>query len=82
VSDPRELALPTDKMLAEVDDGVGWMIYNNPARHNAQSLEMVRVLAAAGASVEHREIASPYGHDSFLLPLPAYHEVVRDFLEA
>ena len=44
MSDPRELALPTDKMLAEVDDGVGWMIYNNPARHNAQSLEMVRAV--------------------------------------
>jgi len=26
------------------------------------------------------EIASPWGHDSFLLPVPAYHQLVRDFL--
>jgi len=38
------LTLPTDKMRGLVDAGVGWMIYNNPARHNAQSLEMVRAV--------------------------------------
>ncbi len=27
-------------MLARTEDGVGWMIFNNPARHNALSLEM------------------------------------------
>lgn len=35
-----EIELPTDKMLARVEDGIGWMTYNNPARHNAMSLEM------------------------------------------
>ena len=30
----------TDKMQAFIDDGVGWMIYNNPARRNAISHEM------------------------------------------
>lgn len=34
------LALPTEKMLARVEDGIGWMTYNNPARLNAMSLEM------------------------------------------
>jgi len=34
----------TDKMLAHVENGVGWMIYNNPARHNAVSLEMQRAI--------------------------------------
>ena len=34
------ISLPTDKMLARVEDGIGWMTYNNPARHNAMSLEM------------------------------------------
>ena len=34
------MELRTDKMLAEVDDGIGWLTYNNPARHNAISLEM------------------------------------------
>lgn len=30
----------TDKMLAEKADGIGRMIFNNPERHNAVSLEM------------------------------------------
>jgi homoserine O-acetyltransferase len=46
-----------------------------------QSLEIVRMLEAAGTNVSQREIASPYGHDSFLLALPEYHETVRRFLE-
>ena len=35
-----ELDTGTPKMLARVDDGIGWMIYNNPERHNAMSVEM------------------------------------------
>ena len=34
------MQLNTDKMIAEVDDGIGWGTFNNPARHNAVSLEM------------------------------------------
>jgi enoyl-CoA hydratase/carnithine racemase len=34
----------TEKMLAHVEDGVGFMVYNNPARHNAQSMEMLQAL--------------------------------------
>ena len=30
----------TDKMLARKDGGVGYLIFNNPERHNAVSLEM------------------------------------------
>jgi len=30
----------TDKMLSRLDDGVGYVIFNNPSRHNAVSLEM------------------------------------------
>jgi enoyl-CoA hydratase len=32
--------MPSDKMISKVDAGVGWMIFNNPERHNAISLEM------------------------------------------
>ena len=32
--------MPTDKMISKVEDGVGWMVFNNPERHNAISLEM------------------------------------------
>ena len=30
----------TDKMLARKEGGVGYLIFNNPERHNAVSLEM------------------------------------------
>jgi enoyl-CoA hydratase/carnithine racemase len=30
----------TEKMLAHVEDGIGWMTYNNPARLNAMSYDM------------------------------------------
>ena len=30
----------TDEMLAHVEDGIGWMTYNNPARLNAMSYDM------------------------------------------
>ena len=46
----------------------------------AHSLEIARVLERAGADFVREEVASPWGHDSFLLPVPAYHQLVRDFL--
>ena len=36
----------TDKMLSRKEGGVGYLIFNNPERHNAVSLEMWE--AAAG----------------------------------
>ena len=45
--------LGTEKMLARVEDGVGWMTFNNPERHNAVSMEMwvaaERILSAFAA---------------------------------
>ena len=32
--------MPSEKMISKKDNGVGWMILNNPERHNAISLEM------------------------------------------
>jgi enoyl-CoA hydratase len=32
--------MQTDKVIARVQDGIGWMTLNNPERHNAISLEM------------------------------------------
>ena len=34
------LQLGTDKMQALKENGVGWMIFNNPEKHNAVSFEM------------------------------------------
>ena len=42
-----EMELSTDKILAEIKDGVGWMTINNPARHNAISLEMWQAIGEA-----------------------------------
>jgi len=30
----------TEKLVAKKQDGIGWIVFNNPARHNAVSLEM------------------------------------------
>jgi len=38
-------------------------------------------LVAAGAHSEHTELSSPWGHDSFLLEPPGYHERIAAFLE-
>lgn len=35
-----ELTLPTDKMRAHIDGALGHVIFNNPERHNAVSLDM------------------------------------------
>ncbi|MCY4657139.1 MAG: enoyl-CoA hydratase [Gammaproteobacteria bacterium] len=40
-----KLTLETDRMLATIQDGVGWMTFNNPRRHNALSLEMWQGIA-------------------------------------
>ncbi|WP_340537857.1 homoserine O-acetyltransferase MetX [Nocardioides sp. GXZ039] len=48
-----------------------------PTSHSARIHEH---LLAGGASSEHLEIASPWGHDSFLLQPPGYHEAIREFV--
>jgi homoserine O-acetyltransferase len=45
------------------------------------SLDLVRVLQGAQVPVTFREIASPHGHDSFLLEVPEYHRTVAAFLD-
>lgn len=46
----------------------------------AHSLRIRDELAARGAAVEHVEITSPWGHDSFLLEPAGYHDEVRRHL--
>ena len=47
----------------------------------SHSREIVRVLSSHGAPVTFREVASPHGHDSFLLEVPEYHRTVAAFLD-
>ncbi len=44
------LNLTTERMQAHIDSGIGWMVFDNPARHNALSLEMWQ---AIGDILEH-----------------------------
>jgi homoserine O-acetyltransferase len=46
----------------------------------AHSNRIAVALRSGGARVEQHEIESPWGHDSFLMDVPAYLEVVREFL--
>ena len=50
-----------------------------PTSHSA---EIARVLGRAGCAVVQEEVASPWGHDSFLLEVPRYHELVAAQLAA
>ena len=44
------LELKTDKIIVEIDDGIGWLTFNNPERRNAISLAMWE---AMGTSLEY-----------------------------
>lgn len=48
------LPLKTDRMIAQQEGGVGWITFNNPARHNAVSMAMWEAL---------REIVAAYAQD-------------------
>ena len=48
------MKLDTEKMIARKEGAIGWMIFNNPARRNALSIEMWRAMT---------EIIDSYGAD-------------------
>src|ERR671933_1549038 len=43
---------PSERVIATIEDGVGWLVFNNPERHNAISLEMWEAVAAVVAHYE------------------------------
>ena len=50
-----KIELNTNRMIAEIDDGIGWVIYNNPKRLNAVSLEMTEALPVIFDTFEERD---------------------------
>ena len=50
-----KLELETDRMIAEISEGIGWVIYNNPKRLNAVSLEMTEALPVIYDTFEQRD---------------------------
>ena len=47
----------------------------------ARSREIVKALVAAGRDVSYAVIDSQLGHDDFLMPIPQYHAVLRNYLD-
>src|SRR5678816_3865488 len=41
------MATTTDKLIAKKDGGIGWIIFNNPAKRNAMSMDMYLAMADA-----------------------------------
>ena len=70
-----ELPLRSAKILAAVEDGIGWLTLNNPARPNAVSLDRWEAVAQAA------EVAARFRPDvAFLdlgMPGMSGHEVAR-----
>jgi homoserine O-acetyltransferase/O-succinyltransferase len=66
-------ARPDTRFLA-ISFSSDWRFGSHHAR------EIVRGLEALGADARHVEIASPWGHDSFLMEVPGYQELVAEFL--
>jgi enoyl-CoA hydratase len=46
------MKLSTEKLLAETQDGVGWLTFNNPERRNAMSLDMWQAVGEAFEAFE------------------------------
>jgi homoserine O-acetyltransferase len=46
----------------------------------AHSQHIADELARRGAAVRHAVVASPWGHDSFLMDVPEYHALVTEFV--
>ena len=73
-----------DALAALSDDPVKFLVmsFDSDWRFSTrQSRRIVAHLERAGLPTSFREIHSPWGHDSFLLELPAYHATIRVFLD-
>jgi len=73
-----------DALAAVRERPVNWLVasFDTDWRFGtAHSRRIVRRLERAGQPVSFREISSPSGHDSFLMPVPAYHATLRAFLD-
>jgi len=42
-----DLPMTTEKLIARKDGAIGWVIFNNPQKRNAMSLDMYEATAAA-----------------------------------
>jgi hypothetical protein len=55
--------------------------FDSDWRFGTQHSEHIEAqLTARGADVRRHEVHSPWGHDSFLMDVPEYHRLVREFV--
>jgi homoserine O-acetyltransferase len=65
---------PSDTRFLVISFSSDWRFGTSHSKH------IEAELAARGADVRREEVSSPWGHDSFLMDVPEYHELVRDFM--
>jgi len=79
--DPLGPGSPLRDGLADVDARFLVVSFSSdwrfPTRHSTQIAEALR---PGGVELEQHEVASPWGHDSFLMDVPEYLELVDRFL--
>jgi homoserine O-acetyltransferase/O-succinyltransferase len=80
--DPLAEGSPLREGLPRVDAEFLVVSFDSDWRFpTAHSIAIAEALEAGGAAVERHEVASPWGHDSFLMDVPEYLEIVRAFLD-
>lgn len=80
--DPFGDPVATARKLAAVDTRFLVLSFDSDWRFStAHAREIVRTLAAARVPVTFREIATPHGHDAFLMVVPEYHRTVAGFVQ-
>lgn len=73
-----------DALRAVSANAVKWLVlsFDTDWRFGTDhSRRIVRKLEQAGQPVTFREIPSPWGHDSFLLPVERYHDTLRAYFD-
>jgi homoserine O-acetyltransferase/O-succinyltransferase len=79
--DPLAEGSPLRATLPAVDAELLVVSFDSDWRFpTAHSAAIEAALAPVGVHVERHEVASPWGHDSFLMDVPAYLALVREFL--
>lgn len=51
----KAISLETTRIIAEIEDGIGWLTFNHPERRNAISLEMWQGIGDALEAFEHSD---------------------------
>ncbi|WP_210491139.1 homoserine O-acetyltransferase [Patulibacter sp. SYSU D01012] len=82
---PFEQPDAPDRLARVRDAGTAFLVesFTSDWRFGAEHSDLIAdALTSAGIPVRRENVASPWGHDSFLLPIAAHLDVMRGFLTA